>query len=40
VSDNSGDMDISDVSGTVFISEAGSGELNIERIKGKVMSRE
>lgn len=36
VSDGSGDIDISDVSKNVFISEAGSGELEIERIKGNV----
>jgi DUF4097 and DUF4098 domain-containing protein YvlB len=35
VSDGSGDIDISDVSENVFISEAGSGELEIERIRGK-----
>ena len=40
VSDDSGDIDISDVSGTVFISETGSGEVNIERIRGKIMTRE
>jgi DUF4097 and DUF4098 domain-containing protein YvlB len=40
VSDDSGDIDISDVSGTVFIAEMGSGEVNIERIKGKIMTRE
>ena len=36
VADDSGSIDISNVSKTVFIREAGSGELNIERIKGKV----
>jgi DUF4097 and DUF4098 domain-containing protein YvlB len=40
VSDDSGDIDISDVSRAVFISAAGSGELNIERVKGKITTRE
>ncbi|MGB9441267.1 MAG: DUF4097 family beta strand repeat-containing protein [Desulfobacterales bacterium] len=40
VSDDSGDIDISDVSRAVFISAAGSGELNIERVKGKNTTRE
>ncbi len=40
VSDGSGDIDISDVSKTVFIKETISGELNIERVKGKVTIRE
>jgi DUF4097 and DUF4098 domain-containing protein YvlB len=40
VSDDSGDIDISDVSKTVFIKMAGSGELNIERVKGKITTRE
>ncbi|UCH22191.1 MAG: DUF4097 family beta strand repeat protein [Deltaproteobacteria bacterium] len=40
VSDGSGDIDISEVSKNVFIREAGSGELEIERVKGKVTMRE
>ncbi len=40
VSDDSGDIDISDVSKAVFISAAGSGELNIERVRGKITTRE
>ena len=40
VSDDSGDIDISDVSKAVFISESGSGELNIERVRGKITTRE
>ena len=40
VKDGSGDIDISEVSQNVFIGEAGSGELNIERIKGKLTVRE
>ena len=40
VSDDSGDIDISDVSKNVFIKESISGELNIERVKGKITTRE
>ena len=40
VSDDSGDIDISDVSKAVFISTSGSGELNIERVRGKITTRE
>ena len=40
VSDESGDIDISDVSRAVFISAAGSGALDIERVKGKITTRE
>ena len=40
VSDDSGDIDISDVSRAVFIKAAGSGELNIERVRGKITTRE
>ena len=40
VSDDSGDIDISDVSKNVFINETISGELNIERVKGKITTRE
>lgn len=39
VSDDSGDIDISDVSRNVLISETVSGEVSIERIKGKVSIR-
>ena len=40
VSDESGDIDISDVSRNVFINETVSGEVSIERVKGKVSVRE
>jgi len=38
VTDESGGIDINDVTGNVFIRGAGTGELNIERIKGKVVT--
>ena len=40
VSDESGDIDISDVSRNVFVNETVSGEVSIERVKGKVSIRE
>ncbi len=40
VSDDSGDIDISDVSGNVDIREAVSGEITIERVRGKITTRE
>ena len=40
VTDGSGSIDIQDVSQDVFINEAGSGELNIDGVKGKVTMRE
>ena len=40
VTDGSGNINIQDVTRDVFINEAGSGELNIDGIKGKVTSRE
>lgn len=40
VTDGSGSIDIHDVSQDVFINEAGSGELNIDGVKGKVTMRE
>jgi DUF4097 and DUF4098 domain-containing protein YvlB len=38
VKDGSGDIDVSDVASNVSIWEAGSGEVNIERINGKIMT--
>jgi len=35
--DDSGPIDINDITGNVLIREPGTGELNIERIKGKVV---
>ena len=40
VTDGSGSIDIQDVTRDVFINEAGSGELNIDGVKGKVTWRE
>jgi hypothetical protein len=40
VTDGSGSINIQDVSQDVFINEAGSGELNIDGVKGKVTTRE
>lgn len=40
VTDESGGIDISDVSKEVFIHAAGTGELEIERVKGKITTRE
>jgi hypothetical protein len=40
VTDGSGTINIQDVSQDVFINEAGSGELNIDGVKGKVTTRE
>jgi DUF4097 and DUF4098 domain-containing protein YvlB len=40
VTDGSGSIDINDVKKNVYINEAGSGELNIEGVKGKVTIRE
>lgn len=40
VSDETGEIDISDVSKNVFINETISGEVSIERVKGKVSIRE
>lgn len=40
VTDGSGNIDIQDITRDVFINEAGSGELNIDGVKGKVTSRE
>jgi len=40
VTDGSGSIDIQDVTQDVFINEAGSGELNIDGVKGKVTTRE
>jgi hypothetical protein len=40
VTDGSGSIEISDVSQNVFIEEAGSGTLEIEGVKGKVVKRE
>jgi len=40
VTDESGSIDINDVLKNVFLREAGTGELNISRIKGKVTTSE
>jgi hypothetical protein len=40
VTDGSGSIEISDVTQNVFIKEAGSGTLEIEGVKGKVVKRE
>ena len=40
VKDGSGGIDISDVSKGVSINESGTGELEIERVKGKITTRE
>ena len=40
VTDGSGDIDISEISQNVYIGDAGSGELNTVRIKGKLTVRE
>ena len=40
VTDGSGSINIQDVTQDVFINEAGSGELNIDGVKGKVTTRE
>jgi hypothetical protein len=40
ITDGSGGIDIQDVTQDVFINEAGSGELNIDGVKGKVTTRE
>jgi len=40
VTDDSGSIEISDVTQNVFIQDAGSGILDIEGVKGKVMKRE
>ena len=40
VTDGSGDIDISEISQNVYIGDAGSGELNTVRIKGKLNVRE
>jgi hypothetical protein len=40
VTDGSGSIDIQGVTQDVFINEAGSGELNIDGVKGKVTTRE
>jgi hypothetical protein len=40
VTDGSGSIEISDVTQNVFIKEAGSGILDIEGVKGKVITRE
>jgi DUF4097 and DUF4098 domain-containing protein YvlB len=37
VADESGRIDINDITGNVLIREPGTGELNVERIKGKVV---
>ena len=37
VADDSGRIDINDITGNVLIRESGTGELNVERIKGKVV---
>ncbi len=40
VTDESGEIDINDISGNVFIRGPGSGEMNIERIRGEVVTQE
>ncbi len=40
VTDGSGSIEIQEVTQDVFINEAGSGELNIDGVKGKVTARE
>jgi DUF4097 and DUF4098 domain-containing protein YvlB len=38
VTDESGQIDINDITGNVLIRGPGTGELNIERIKGKAVT--
>ena len=40
VTDGSGSIEITDVTQNVFIKEAGSGMLDIEGVKGRVVQRE
>ena len=40
ITDGSGSIDIQEITQDVFINEAGSGELNIDGVKGKVTTRE
>jgi DUF4097 and DUF4098 domain-containing protein YvlB len=39
VTDESGEININDVTGSVFIRGSGTGELNIERVKGEVVTQ-
>ena len=39
IADESGAIDINDIAGNVLIREPGTGELNIERIKGKISTQ-